>query len=179
MAAYPELTVADLAGFSGRSVASYPAMFSTSALVQSTLLFKIATCLANLPESKNEQDLAKMAILAFAEHLILAQPFAKVAASPFNSESLGSYSYSKGSAAFAKAALAATKGEKSGVMWFDVAVERLGTCWDINGLDDFGGIEIFEHDGEFVPGSDEANFRFLSPQDVNKMSELGFIISRT
>lgn len=170
MAAYPELTAQDLSSFTGRPAASYPATSVTTALAQARLLFKMSTCLANLPDDEDELSLARYAILSYADFIVLTLPFAKAIASPFSSESLGSYSYSK-------AAAAAAKGEKTGLMWFDLAVDRLGVCGDTDGIAEFGGIEMFENDGEFVAGSSGANVRFLSPADIDASAEFGHVIS--
>lgn len=156
MAEIPALTPQDLADFSGRSVDSYT-NYSEQAIIQATLLFKIGTCLVALGDDETEAQLAKMAIAAFADHVYLARAYAKAAASPFSSESLGSYSYSKSASQVAK-------GEKTGVFWFDLAVEKLGRCHDNDDVPEFGGIEVFEHDGTFVV-SMEGNVRLLSPQD--------------
>lgn len=166
MAAFPDLTVKDLSDFSGRPEASYPATVST-AFTQSLLLFKISTCLTALPDDETSVELAKMAILAYADYIVLSRPHSRIAASPFSSETLGSYSYSK-------AAKAAASGEKSGIMWFDLAVENLGQCGVGDDVPEFGGIEIFEHDAAFTAGSTQGAFRMLSPQDQQQSAYFGF-----
>lgn len=170
MAAYPELTAQDLSTFTGRPAASYPAVLVATAMAQARLLFKMGTCLANLPDDLDQQMLARYAILSYADFIVLTMPHAKAIASPFSSESLGSYSYSK-------AASAASRGEKTGLMWFDLAVDRLGVCGDTDGVAEFGGIEMFENDGEFVAGAAGANVRFLSPADIDASAEFGHVIS--
>lgn len=165
MTAFPELTVLDLADFSGRPEASYPTTTST-ALTQSLLLFKISTCLTALPDDALSLELARMAILSYADYIVLSRPFSKAVASPFSSESLGSYSYSK-------AALSASRGEKTNIMWFDLAVERMGQCGYGDDIPEFGGIEIFEHDAAFVAGSTPGAFRMLSPQDQQQSAAFG------
>ena len=159
MAEYPDLTKADLSRFSGRPIESYGNQRALStAIVQATLLFKIATCRSYFPEDANDAELATMAISAYADHIYLRLPFAKAEASPFSSESLGSYSYSK-------SASAAAKGDKTGIMWFDLAVDRLSQCDVESGIPSFGGIEVFEHDAPMVRAG-EAGLRMLSPQDL-------------
>jgi hypothetical protein len=169
VAEYPMLTKADLVTYSARPAESYRDAQVATALAQATLLFKIGTCLAALPDEPDKAELAKMAILAYADHIVLSLPHAKALASPFNSESLGSYSYSKSAGAVAK-------GEKTGVFWFDLAIERLSVCMDVDDALDYGGIEIMEHDGLFVKGSGEGNVRYLTPGDVAASRAYGFDI---
>ena len=162
---WPTYTPDDLAGFSGDDdVKSMP--FTPMAITQATLLFKIATCLSDLPDGDDNQNLAKFAILSMADSLLLEQPYRKVKASPFNSENIGSYSYSKVYSRRQAQAITSTivNGQPTGNEWFDLAVSKLSACSNI----DFagGGIEIFEHDGIFsVRGS--GYDRFLGPADLH------------
>lgn len=167
--AYPTYTVADLANFSGRPQLAYMnAGYVPTAIGQATLLFKIATCLANIPEESDKQDLAKFAILQMADSIYWAQQYQDAVNNPFSSESIGSYSYSK-------VAAAVNKGDKTGIMWFDLAVDQMGVCEDLDNIPFSGGIEIFEFDGQFVDGRmANANTRFLSPQDINRSRSFGF-----
>lgn len=160
MADYPTYSAQDLSDYSGRPVASYqPSAWIPQAVAQATLLFKIATCLNQFPDDPTEAQLAGYAIKAMADHAVLNQPNAQAMASPFQSETLGSYSYSK-------MASSASKGEKTGVMWFDIAVDQLGQCDKNDGVFSGGGIEVFEFDGLFggaLMGGNTA--RLLSPDD--------------
>src|ERR1700759_1359671 len=116
-------TITQLADFSGRPEATYATGFATQALFQSTLL--LAT-LTERPDSSGLSDdqvkLATTGILAYADPIYLVHPYDAVVASPFSSENIGSYSYSKpppsgGSRVLASAEL---KSEDTGVMWFDL-----------------------------------------------------------
>lgn len=118
--AYPTFTLADLADYSGRPEASYTS-YTTQALAQASLLFKFASCLTDWPSDADEAELAKYAILSLADIIFLSQPFAATLATPFISETIGSYSYSK-------AVNAIRAGTPLGISWFDLAVERLGIC---------------------------------------------------
>jgi len=160
VAEYPLYTAQDLADYSGRPVASYqPANWIPQAVAQATLLFKIATCLNQFPDDPTQAQLAGYAIKAMADYAVLNQPYAQAAASPFQSETLGSYSYSK-------MASSASKGEKTGVMWFDLAVDQLGVCDKNDEIMSGGGIEVFEFDGLFADASMAGNTaRLLSPND--------------
>lgn len=158
MAEYPTLTKEDLSEFSTRPAESYNDAQVKTALAQATLLFKIGTCLTNLPDDETSLELAKTAILAYADYIILSTPYAAAVASPFSSESLGSYSYSKSAAAVAK-------GDKTGVMWFDLAVSHLGACDSADGVPSFGGIQVFDSDVPLYQVGDSGIFRMLSPKD--------------
>jgi len=159
MAEYPAISFADISAFSGRPLEDYPVVYSTTAIAQATLLFKIATCLTQIPDDAVSQELAKTAIIALAESLILAQPYAVTMASPFSSETIGSYSYSKMAARVSSA-------EATGVPWFDLAVLQLGVCGENDSAFSYGGIEIMEHDATYTQGSGgEGNLRLVSDEE--------------
>lgn len=159
--AIPNYTTADLANFTGQPEAYYSA-FSTTAIVQASLLFRIATCLNDLPENADEAELAKNAILDMATSIYESSSYTKQKYSPFSSESIGSYSYSVSLAKIQQGLL-------TGVPWFDLAVTTIGVCDLLGGAGSHssGGIEVFEHDGTFVPGEHSGNSRVLSPNDLN------------
>lgn len=175
MAEYPSISPKDMAEFTGRPEASFPNTRLTGAVSQATLLFKIGTCLASLPDDPIKQELAKNAIIAFTDYILLSQPFAKALASPFSSESLGSYSYSK-------SAKQVASGDKTGIMWFDLAIEQMSVCDQMSGGDfGTGGIEVFEHDGEFVAGAIGSNVRLVTAAERAEWSSIhdpSIVISR-
>lgn len=161
MADYPSLTFVDLAFFSGRSTDAYDPQYSATAIAQATLLFKVATCLAALPDDAIQQELAKTGIMALAEQFVLTQPYNAASAAPFTSETIGSYSYSK-------AVQQVKSKENTGVMWFDLAVSELGVCDENGDAFSFGGIEMMEHDGRFTSGSmGNGNSRFIPDYDLD------------
>lgn len=161
MADFPEFSAQDVSDFSGRPVAAYPQTYTATALKQARTLFKLGTCLKQFPDEEFEAELATNAILSMAEQLILSQKYQAALANPFQSESIGSYSYSKITGVVAT-------GVPTGLFWFDSAVQRLGVC-DIAGEGSIGGgssggIEVFEHDGRFGPGTGN-NVRLYGPAD--------------
>lgn len=129
-------SVADLAEFSGRAEDSYSA-FASQALVQATLLFSLMTGLTEYPSGDNDQQLAINAILEMADRIYLEQPYQLSKAGPFTSETIGSYSYSKGSAV-----LRARFGQTTGLLWWDLAMERLATV-DVATIDS-AAIQVIE-----------------------------------
>lgn len=179
---YPSLVTQDVADFSGRDIASYPDPYSTMAISQAILLFKIATGISDdlYPTDPTAAQIARFGIIALADELILQQPYQQVIASPLNSESIGSYHYMKtysraNTAAnaiatqgniFAKMARSAIMGSLTGCMWFDLALDTLGIKNSAKGQFLNGGIEIMEHDGPFVDGLG-LNRRLLGPSDLN------------
>lgn len=110
-------TTAELAEFMGVDKVDF-SVFVNTALAQATLLFELATGLEVYPTQQAEVALAKNGILEMAEKIYSAQPYSQSLASPFQSESIGSYSYSK-------AQKALSKGDLTGVTWFDLAVQKL------------------------------------------------------
>lgn len=150
-------TVAELAAFSGRESNTF-GQFASEALAQATLLFYLATELESYPTNASQAQLAKYGILDMADKIYLSQPYQEAAASPFQSETIGSYSYSK-------TVSAVKRGDSTGVMWFDMAVNKLkagGTT-----ICDSGSIEGMEYDGlgvsdsgkmKIIGGSGSRNF---------------------
>lgn len=114
-------TIEDLSDFTGRPSDSY-GPFAASALRQATLLFSLLTRLTAYPTDPDQAQLASMAILQMADRIYLEQPSAQIKAGPFQSETIGSYSYSK-SAQFAISASA--EGSKTGLFWWDLALQQL------------------------------------------------------
>lgn len=165
--AYPVITVDDLANFSGRPASSYTGYATSSAVPQSILLFKIGTCLADIPEDAVSQELARMAMTAMADAIVLAQPYQAALANPFNSETIGSYSYSK-------VASAVNNGLPTGIVWFDLAIQHLSVCDTLDNIPSGGGIEVFEHDGAFSGGRHTGNVKFLSPKDLDLSRNFGY-----
>lgn len=132
----PVPTIADLAQFTGRTVDSYSA-FADQTLTQATLLFSIVTRLQEMPTEPDMAALAMNAILEMADRMYLEQGYAETIASPFQSETIGSYSYSKSSTA-----VIARTGQTTGLFWWDLAVDELsvtGTSSVVSGS--VGGFE--------------------------------------
>lgn len=113
-------TVADLATFTGRPAASFTG-YADQALVQATLMFSVVTKLDDYPDDPQLQQLALNAILEMADRLLLEQPYAEISTRPFQSETIGNYTYSKSTATVAKV----QNGSKTGLFWWDVAVDEL------------------------------------------------------
>lgn len=165
--AFPTYTPADIADFSGRPIASYPPVYSATALTQALLLFKLASCLKDLPEDTDHRELAKMGILSMADSIVLSQEYQKVKASPFSSEGIGSYNYSK-------TAAQVQRGEATGVMWFDLAISTIGVCNLVDNIPMSGGIEVFEFDRPRVAGARPGNVRMLGPKDADLSRSFGY-----
>lgn len=130
-------TVADLANFTGRDSNTF-SNFAPTALDQATLLFYLATELVEYPDDVELAKLSKYGIMDMADKIYLSQKYAEASASPFQSESIGSYSYSK-------MTQAVKKKSGTGVMWFDLAVSKLKAAGSIVGQT--GSIEGMEWDG--------------------------------
>lgn len=167
MSLYPTYTKDDLEDYSGRPSQSY-SKYSETALKQALLLFKIGTCLAQFPDDPIKAELAKNAILAMADSIFLSQRYQQAMASPFNSETIGSYSYSK-------TASAVSAGKPTGIMWFDLAIGELSVCGlQDDGVPTGGGIGMFEYDGVVTPSSGPDTVRFLGPQELETSRAYGY-----
>ncbi len=112
-------TTEELAAFTGRDEAGFSA-FAAQALAQATLLFSVVTKLTEYPDDTQGDTLARNAILEMADRIYLEQPYAAAKATPYSSETIGSYSYAKGSSA-AKA----KEGAPTGLLWWDLAIDEL------------------------------------------------------
>ena len=167
---YATYTVEMLSTFTGRPQAAFREPYTTSsAIPQALLLFKMGTCIADpagLPT--DALQLIDFAVLSMADAIQLASRYATVQATPFSSESIGSYSYSK-------MAERVQQGEQTGVMWFDTAVEQLSVCDTSDGIPMTGGIEVFERTGGyFTPGHIGSNVQFLTPADIEESRRFGW-----
>lgn len=172
MAAFPDLSVVDLSDASGRDVTEYTNVaFASKSIARAILLFKVGTCLGDVfPDDPVMAELATEGILALAEAMYLAQPFQKTLANPFQSETIGSYSYSKVSGAV-------LSGVPTGIVLFDLALSKLSVCHLTDGIPNGGGIEAFEHDGVFEDGVLPGNTQLLGPKDIDNLDfGVGFSI---
>lgn len=167
--AYKAYTRVEIAGFTGRPLPSFPETYvNMSAIPQALLLFKIGTCIVDPAVlTVDDQLLVDFAILAMADAIHLSAPYQAAMASPFNSETIGSYSYSK-------TAKAVQDGVETGIMWFDMAVSRLSQCDKVNGSFARGGVEVYENDGVFQQGRISGNWDFLSPADIRDSTLFGW-----
>lgn len=154
----PVPTVEELADFSGRPADSY-GDFAASALRQATLLFAMLTRLTALPTDPDQAQLALFAILQMADRLYLEQPAAEVKASPFQSETIGSYSYSKS----AQLAIStAESGKPTGLYWWDLALLLLTLPGQSKVA--YGSIHTF--DSDIVVDSDTGQRYLIGPADL-------------
>jgi hypothetical protein len=115
----PVPTVQDLADFSGRPAATYTS-FATTALAQATLMFSVATGLEDWPEDPDLKQVALYAVLEMADKLILEQPYQLLKAAPFQTETIGSYSYGRSNSTTSKTG----QGDLgTGLFWWDTALD--------------------------------------------------------
>ena len=116
----PVPTQADLETFTGRPAATFGG-FADQALAQATLMFSIVTYLTDLPADPDLAQLANNAIMELADRILLEQPYQSIKAGPFQTETIGSYSYSRVTPTVAKV----QQGIKTGLLWWDLAIDRL------------------------------------------------------
>lgn len=116
----PVPTLDDLATFTGRPVTTFSG-FASQALSQAALMFSVVTGLEALPDDPDLAQLANNAIMEMADRLVLEQPYQAISSGPFQSETIGSYTYSKVTATSTKV----QNGVKTGLFWWDIAFDRL------------------------------------------------------
>lgn len=156
-------TVDDLATFTGRPVATFTT-FADQALARATLLFSTLTKRDDYPDDANGRQLAYNAILELADRIYLEQPYTEVKASPFQSETLGSYSYSK--------ILQNTQqGKPTGLSWWDIAIEELTLT--PRSLVVSGSVSAFER---VITTNDDGQREICGPAD-NSLPDLPFDIN--
>lgn len=161
---FPIYTVQELANFATQPVELFDETYANTHIAQASLLLRLATCLTEPPTDPMMLELFKNGILDMALKLDISANYREAKYSPFSGESIGSYSYS--------IMLAKIKsGDETGVTWFDLAVTQMGVCDFMggSGVASSGGIEVFEHDGSFVPGNHPGNERLLSPNDIGNV----------
>lgn len=165
MATFPELILEDLAEFTGRPQSSYTNhVYVATAIKQAFLLFRLGTCLASnyWPDDPTNAELAKYAVLELADSLYLSLGNREVLAGPFQSETIGSYSYSK-------ATRDVSTKTPTGLTWFDLAVGNLSVCEDgSNAAIGSGSTGVFEGDGLFAVDSD-GHRTLLGPKDTDSI----------
>lgn len=152
--------IEDLAAFSGQNESIYTD-YADTCLSQATLLFELASGLDEYPDAGTpDGDLASNAICEMADALYLRLPFRKVLGSPFSSESIGSYSYSK-------LAPLVAQGIPTGLGWFDMAITRLGVEGGTAGLLWGTSIAAFENDAD-IELNDLGHREFVGPEDIDR-----------
>lgn len=187
---YPIPTTTDLSFFSGRPQASYTG-FATSALTQAVILFSFKTEITDPSQfagydnltPADAQQLATTGICAYADYLYLRQPYQQAIANPMQTETIGSYSYSKPIQEMARnAAALEVTGEATGVPMFDLAVQMLALRTIAGGVYS-AAIEVFErsHDktdmAQFIIRRDceTGQLHLLGPADMNQINIPGFM----
>lgn len=151
----PVPTKDDLAEFTGRAADTY-SDFADQALAQATLLFSVITKRDEYPDDADGRQLAVNAILELADRIYLEQPHQVTKASPFSSESIGSYSYSKNVLAQSK------QGERTGLFWWDLAIDELTLVG--RSLVMSGSVSVLERDDLYIDGDDGRRY-VLGPAD--------------
>jgi hypothetical protein len=120
----PVPTIDELADFTGRPVPSFSA-YAATALAQATLMFSVATDLQQWPDDPDLAMVALYAVLELANKLVLEQPYQAIKASPFQSESIGSYNYSRSVSLARATAIGAAASEDigAGLFWWVTAMD--------------------------------------------------------
>ena len=178
----PVPSVAQLSFFSGRPQITYTG-FASSALLQATLMLTTVTELTPDDFSAMTPDDAQLClngILAMADYIYLRQPYQAVIAAPLMNETVGSYSYSKAEQEVARnAAALEVQGERTGVVFYDMAVQFLAKRTRAGGVY-IGEIQVFEHhvtrryDGCEVRRDECGNLVLLGPNNFDRIDFAAF-----
>lgn len=156
----PVPTQINLETFTGRPAASFGG-FADQALAQATLILSIVTKLDALPTDPDLAQLANNAIMELADRILLEQPYQAVKAGPFQSETVGSYSYSRITPTLSKV----QQGIKTGLLWWDLAIDELSvpgsSVLSHGGIDEIpDGLVRSQENGMWVfvnPADDQGN----------------------
>lgn len=155
---YPVPQVSDLSAFSGRDQATYTG-YANAALLQATIRFTFLTEITdpkqftgyNALTAADQAVLALNGICALADNIYLAFPYQGAVASPLNSETLGTWTYSKeatsgagGSAYRLQAGALELSMASTGIVLFDLAVQLLALRTIASGVY-HGGMTVFDH----------------------------------
>jgi hypothetical protein len=135
----------------------------TQALTQSAFLLGFLTGCGEKPSADPCKTLFENGIFNMAQYMAATQQYVAVVASPFQSETIGSYSYSKGFRNALLQGLAGGPRSQTGVFWFDLAVSECG-CGEEISLVSSDAITVFEH--ENVRTDSEGRRWVLGPADA-------------
>lgn len=154
--AYTAPTVSTLANFTGRAESTYTP-YASQALLQAALLFTLVSGISEVPDDADKAQLIDFAIMEMADEIYVKQLYFSSRGNPYmTSETIGSYSYSRSSSP-AKA----LSGEKTGLLWWDLAIKQLGQAVTIES----GSIAVFERDGNIWADA-EGNQVLVGPAEV-------------
>lgn len=158
MSSFDIITKKTLSEYTLRDESEYDDAVAAQVIREAILLFKIGTCLTELPTSPLQREIAMTAIHAMADAFEAEKRNAEQLQSPFQSESIGSYNYSKISGLI-------YSGVPTGIGWFDIAIQQLSVCGRNGTSGDLagGGVIMFEDQGTFV--SRPPNVKFVGPAD--------------
>lgn len=159
---YPAPTTTDLATYSGRPETTYTT-YASQALLQATIRFTFLTEVWSLDELPtpggmslaDAQQLATTGICALADDLYLKQPYQATMANPLQTETIGSYSYSKAMAnggmggSMSRMAPGAMElnMENTGIPLFDLATQLFAKRTLAGGVVS-GSVTVFEEGGK-------------------------------
>jgi hypothetical protein len=174
MAAYPSLTVSDLSEFSGREESSYTlTSYVTQAVLQAKVLFAWATSRtdrdSDWPDDADQAELALLGLTALADAIYLNQAYSRAMVTPFQSETIGSYSYTVS----AKRVMSLlVTGEPTGVDLFDLAVSQLSLSSDLT----TDSLQVMTNE---LHGArqDDGTFKIFGPGDIDAVDTFGFVNS--
>lgn len=144
----PVPTLSQIAAWSGRPETSYTSYVSSAAL-QSALEFTIASELtpddySALPA--DDRTLADQGIIAMADYIYLRQPYQAILASPMQSETIGSYTYSKPYQAAARSVQTMEFSmTNTGIRLWDLALQYLAKRQRAAGVF-FGEVRAFDRE---------------------------------
>lgn len=115
------------------------------ALAQAALLYSVLAGVTVTPTQQPCADLYRNAVLDMARWLSLSQQWVAKAATPFASETIGSYSYTRN---LRNTLLQGMNGKpETGVFWFDLAVGQCQAAGRSRVSSD--AITVFEHDSVY------------------------------
>ena len=141
-------TISQLSQFSGRPESSYTS-YAESALLQACLQFTIITELGSADYqalSPDDKTLATQGILAYADWVYLRQPYQSAIANPLESETIGSYTYSKPPPVEMRNVQAQELGlSMTGIPLWDLAVQMLSKRTRASGVF-YGQMKVFDVD---------------------------------
>ncbi len=186
---YPVPLVSDLATFSGRDEATYTG-YANAALLQATVRFTFLTEVTDPKQFTgynnltvaDQTELALYGICSLADSIYLQFPYQGVVASPLNSETVGTWSYTKeatsgagGSAYRLQAGAMELSMASTGIPMFDLAVQLLALRTIASGVY-HGGTTVFDH-GEhrramgavMVYEGPDGRRAIMGPEDENLM----------
>lgn len=157
--AFPVFTADDLSKFTGQPVQMY-GIWVDEAISQAAFLVEVVTGVHDLdPNDAYGQRLYMYSVLEIAGHLYAEQEYWMVNVQPFQSETIGSYSYTKSATS-----VRISNGDLDGLVWLPLYQDYLASIDAAGAASGISSGQIIGSEYDDVGITPGGNLRVLSPR---------------